>query len=96
MSCRRLFLAILLSGCAADQAEMRSFSEKGYSLSGRDPFVFEVDRQKLRDWGGANSPQFNRVLEEELERRKICRKGYTLRNAQERDGIVSVIGRCRS
>ena len=93
---RCFFVVFLLSGCAVEQADMRSYSEKGHSVTGRDPFLFEVDRQKLREWGGPNSPQFNRVLDEELERQKICRKGYTLRNEHLRDGIFTVIGRCRS
>jgi hypothetical protein len=87
------WLAILLAGCAADAP---SHAGKGYSVSGRDPFVFEVDRQKLREWGGANSAEFNRVLDEELERQKLCRSGYTLRNEQLRGDTFSVIGRCRS
>lgn len=84
-------LAGLLAGCAAAPS-----AEKGYSVTGKDPFRFEVDRQKLREWGGPNSPQFNRALEEELERQKICRKGYTLRNEQLDQETFSVTGRCRS
>ena len=89
---RLWWLAVLLAGCAADAP---SHAGKGYSVTGRDPFVFEVDRQKLRAWGGANSPEFNRVLEEELQRRRICREGYTLRNEQLREDTFSVMGRCR-
>lgn len=93
MRARALALAGLLAGCAAGAP---SQADKGYSVTGRDPFMFEVDRQKLRDWGGANSPAFNRALEEELERQKICRKGYTLRNEHLGEETFTVIGRCRS
>ncbi len=93
---RRVFVVFLFSGCAAQQTDMRSFLEKGYSVTGRDPFRFEVDPQKLREWGGPGSREFNRVLDEELERQKICRKGYTLRNEHLRDGVFTVVGRCRS
>ncbi len=88
-----LALAGMLAGCAAGAP---SQADRGYSVIGRDPFMFEVDRQKLREWGGPNSPEFNRVLEEELERQKICRKGYTLRNEHLGEETFTVTGRCRS
>lgn len=88
-----LVLAFLLSGCAANAPAQ---PDKGYSLTGRDPFRFEVDRQKLMEWGGPKSPRFNRVLDEELARRNICRQGYTLRNEQLNEETFSVIGRCGS
>ena len=91
MKALALALCCLLAGCAAAPS-----AEKGYSVTGKDPFRFDVDRQKLGEWGGPNSPQFNRVLEEELERLKICRKGYALRNEQMDNETFSVIGRCRS
>jgi hypothetical protein len=40
--------------------------------------------------------QFQRVLEEELERKRICRNGYALRNESLRDSVFSVQGRCKS
>jgi hypothetical protein len=82
-----------LAGCAADPS---ASVDKGYSLSAREPFHFEVDREVLREWGGAGSPKFNQVLEEELERLRICRNGYVLRQEGVRDGVFSVSGRCRS
>jgi hypothetical protein len=69
---------------------------KGYSVRGQDPFRFEVERDLLREWGGAGSAKFNQVLEEELERLRICRNGYVLRNEDMREGLYSVTGRCRS
>lgn len=84
-----------MSGCSIDRAEQQAFHDKGYSVSGKDPFRFEVDPQLLRQWGGARSPKFNQVLEEELERKKICRSGYSLRHEQLHDGVFSVIGRCK-
>jgi hypothetical protein len=89
------FLAALLQGCAGERPVIAP-PEKGYGLSGRDPFRFEVDAELLRRWGGAGSEQFNRTLEEELERQQICRGGYALRNAQLRDGVYTVTGRCKS
>ena len=90
-----LLAASLLAGCALDQSELRAFAEKGYSLTGKDPFRFDVDLPTFREWGGANSAQFNRVLEEELARQNLCRGGYSLRSGQVRDGMYSVSGRCR-
>lgn len=89
-------LALLLPGCVIDRAAQTEFAEKGYSVSGKNPFRFEVDQQVLRQWGGAGSPKFNQVLEEELERKKICRNGYSLRNEHVRDGQFSILGRCKS
>ena len=84
----------MLAACGATQ---RAPQDKGYSLTGQDPsFRFEVDRQLLREWGGSGSVKFNRVLEEELERLRLCRNGYTLRSENMREGVFSVTGRCRS
>ena len=88
--------ALLLSGCMIDRAAEASFREKGYGVYGKDPFRFEVEPQLLRQWGGPRSPEFQRVLEEELERKRICRTGYALRNESQRDGVFSVQGRCKS
>jgi len=84
---------VLLGACAGGQVATEG---KGYSVSGQNPFRFEVDRQLLREWGGAGSPKFNQVLEEELERLRICRNGYVLRQERVRDEIYSVSGRCKS
>jgi hypothetical protein len=84
---------LVLAACGAAQPRLQ---DKGYSVSGENPFRFEVDRQLLRDWGGSASPKFNQVLEEELERLRICRNGYALRNEGVRDGVFSVTGRCKS
>ena len=89
-----IFALSVLAACGATQ---RVSQDKGYSLTGQDPsFRFEVDRQLLREWGGSGSVKFNQVLEAELERLRICRNGYTLRSEAVRDGVFSVIGRCRS
>ena len=88
------FLPLLLA--AACGGAQHRLQDKGYSVSGENPFRFEVDRQLLRDWGGSGSPKFNQVLEEELERLRICRNGYALRNEGVRDGVFSVTGRCKS
>lgn len=69
---------------------------KRYELTGQNPFRFEVERELLREWGGPDSARFNQVLEEELERLRICRNGYVLRNDGVRDGVYSVTGRCKS
>ena len=91
-----LSLVAVLPGCMIDRAAEASYGEKGYGVYGRDPFRFEVEPQLLRQWGGPRSEQFQRVLEEELERKRICRNGYTLRNESQREGFFSVQGRCKS
>ena len=89
-----LTLAIALAaGCASTQP---ASPRKGYAVSGLDPFRFEVDRELLSEWGGYESPRFNQVLEDELERLRLCRNGYVLRNEGVRDGIFRVTGRCKS
>jgi hypothetical protein len=90
-----LFTAFLLAAaCSAGQPRLQ---DKGYSVTGQDPsFRFEVERQLLRDWGGPGSAKFNQVLEEELERLRLCRNGYALRNEGVREGLFSVTGRCKS
>lgn len=90
---KRLFFTVLLTACAADQPVLQN---KGYSVSGHNPFRFEVDRQLLREWGGPDSAKFNQILEEELERLNLCRSGYVLRQERVRDGVFSVSGRCKS
>ena len=90
---RPIVLALLLSGCAADPV---GDADKGYSVTGKDPFRFEVNPQLLREWGGPGSAKFNQVLDQELERQQICRTGYSLRNQQLREGMFSVSGRCKS
>ena len=85
---------LVLAACGSTQ---RMPQDKGYSVTGQDSaFRFEVDRQLLREWGGSGSVKFNQVLEEELERLRICRNGYTLRSEGVREGVFSVTGRCRS
>jgi len=91
-----LALVAVLSGCMIDRAAEVSFRDKGYGVYGKDPFRFEVEPQLLREWGGPRSEQFQRVLEEELERKRICRSGYTLRNESQREGVFTVQGRCKS
>ena len=91
-----LALVLVLPGCVIDPAAQASFKERGYSVSGKDPFRFEVEPNLLREWGGPRSAQFQRVLEEELERKRICRNGYALRHESLRDGVFSVQGRCKS
>jgi hypothetical protein len=86
-------LALLAAACSAPQTAP---PDKGYGVRGQDPFRFEVAPPLLHEWGGYGSPRFNQVLEDELERLKICRNGYTLRNEGVREGIFSVVGRCRS
>ena len=89
-----VFALGVLAACGSTQ---RVSQDKGYSLTGQDPsFRFEVDRQLLREWGGSGSAKFNQVLEEELERQRLCRNGYSLRNETMREGVFSVTGRCRS
>lgn len=65
-------------------------------VTGQNPFRFEVNPQLLREWGGPGSAKFNQVLDQELDRQQICRKGYSLRNEQLREGVFSVSGRCKS
>jgi hypothetical protein len=85
---------LVLAACSAEAPRLQ---DKGYSVTGQDSsFRFEVDRQLLRDWGGPGSAKFNQVLEEELERLRLCRNGYALRNEGVRDGLFSVTGRCKS
>lgn len=89
-----LMLAAVLAGSCGGTATVRD--AKGYSVTGQDPFRFEVERDLLREWGGPGSATFNRILEEELERLRICRNGYVLRNDSVRDGVYGVTGRCKS
>ncbi len=91
---RLTILALVAAGCSAGPQQPRS--EKGYAVIGHDPFRFEVQRELLREWGGAGSTQFNQALESELERLRICRNGYVLRNEGVREGIYRVTGRCKS
>jgi hypothetical protein len=86
-------IVLLLGACAGAQPSMEG---KGYSVSGHNPFRFEVERELLREWGGSGSPKFHQVLEEELERLRICRTGYVLRKESVREGVYSVSGRCKS
>jgi hypothetical protein len=88
----RILPFVLTASCTSSP----TLPEKGYSVSGRDPFHFEVAADLLREWGGYASPRFNQVLEEELERLRICRNGYALRNDGTRDRIFTATGRCRS
>jgi hypothetical protein len=85
--------ALLVAACSAAHPELQG---KGYVVIGQDPFRFEVEPELLRQWGGYGSPKFNQVLDEELERLRICRNGYVLRNEGTRDRVFSVTGRCRS
>ena len=89
-------LVLTLAFAAACSGARNEPQDKGYSISGRDPFRFLVDPDVLREWGGPGSPKFNQVLEEELKRLGICRHGYALRNEGTRDGVFSVSGRCKS
>jgi hypothetical protein len=89
---QRILPFVLTASCTSSPA----LPEKGYSVSGRDPFRFEVAPDLLREWGGYASPKFNQVLEEELERLRICRNGYALRNDGTRDRVFTATGRCRS
>jgi len=90
---KRLALALLLvcTGCGGTGR----LPEKGYAVSGQNPFRFEVEPTLLREWGGYGSPKFNQMLEQELERLRICGNGYVLRNEGTRDDVFSVTGRCR-
>jgi hypothetical protein len=91
---RSIVVLLVLAGCGGVQ---RVSQDKGYSVTGQDSsFRFEVDRQRLHEWGGSGSAKFNQVLEEELERLRICRNGYSLRSETMRDGVYGVTGRCRS
>jgi hypothetical protein len=85
--------ALLVAACSTPHPELQG---KGYAVTGQDPFRFEVEPELLRQWGGYGSPKFNQVLDEELERLRICRNGYVLRNEGTRDRVFSVTGRCRS
>jgi len=85
--------ALLATACSAAHPDLQN---KGYGVTGQDPFRFEVQPVLLRQWGGYGSPKFNQVLDEELERLRICRNGYILRNEGSHDGWFSVTGRCRS
>jgi hypothetical protein len=91
---RLTLLALVAAACSSGPQQPPS--EKGYAIVGQDPFRFEVERELLREWGGAGSARFNQVLESELERLQICRNGYVLRNEGVRDGVYRVTGRCRS
>ena len=85
--------ALLAAACSTAHPELQG---KGYVVIGQDPFQFEVEPELLRQWGGYGSPKFNQVLDQELERLRICRNGYVLRNEGTRDRVFSVTGRCRS
>ena len=89
----RILPLVLTASCGATAPNL---PDKGYSVSGKDPFRFEVSADLLREWGGYASPKFNQVLEEELERLRICRDGYALRNEGTRDRVFTATGRCRS
>lgn len=91
--CSFLLLALLAGACSTPHPELQN---KRYAVVGQDPFRFEVDAELLRQWGGYGSPKFNQALEEELERLRVCRNGYVLRNDATRDGVFSVTGHCRS
>jgi len=91
--CSFLLSALLAGACSTPHPELQN---KGYAVVGQDPFRFEVEPELLRQWGGYGSPKFNQVLDEELERLRICRNGYVLRNDGTRDGLFSVTGQCRS
>ena len=84
---------LLAAACSAAHPDLQ---DKGYGVTGQDPFRFDVKPELLRQWGGYGSPKFNQVLDEELERLRICRSGYILRNEGTRDGLFSVTGQCRS
>jgi hypothetical protein len=89
----RILPLVLAASCTATSPAV---PEKGYSVSGRDPFRFEVAADLLREWGGYGSAKFNQVLEEELERLRICRNGYALRNDGTRERVFTATGRCKS
>jgi len=88
-----LLVAAFVAACGG-ASQVRD--AKRYELTGQNPFRFEVERELLREWGGPDSARFNQVLEEELERRRICRNGYVLRNDGLREGVYTVTGRCKS
>jgi len=91
--CSFLLSALLAGACSTPHPELQN---KGYAVVGQDPFHFEVEPELLRQWGGYGSPKFNQVLDDELERLRICRNGYVLRNDGTHDRVLSVTGRCRS
>lgn len=88
-----LLSALLAAACSTAHPELQG---KGYAVIGKDPFSFEVQPELLRQWGGYGSQKFNQVLDEELERLRICRDGYVLRNEGTRGQVFSVTGHCRS
>ena len=88
-----VFSVLLVAACSTPHPELH---DKRYAVVGQDPFRFEVESELLRQWGGYGSPKFNQMLEEELERLRVCRNGYVLRNDSTRDGVFSVTGHCRS
>lgn len=88
-------MLLVVTGLCACAGASPVHQVTGYRVTGSDPFVFEVERSLLREWGGANSARFNQVLEEELERLRICRSGYVLRNEGIRDELFRATGRCR-
>jgi hypothetical protein len=88
-----LLCALLVCACSTPHPELQN---KGYAVTGQDPFRFEVEPELLRKWGGYGSPQFNQMLDQELERLRICRNGYVLRNEGTRERVFSVTGHCRS
>lgn len=92
---KRLALVLEVLLCTACGGTGTALPDKGYTVSGQNPFRFEVSANLLREWGGYGSVRFNQVLEEELERLRICRNGYVLRNEGTRDDVFSVTGRCR-
>jgi hypothetical protein len=92
---KRLALVLEVLWCTGCGGSGTALPDKGYTVSGQNPFRFEVSANLLREWGGYGSVRFNQVLEEELERLRICRNGYVLRNEGTRDDVFSVTGRCR-
>ncbi|HEY7240217.1 MAG TPA: hypothetical protein VH600_13680, partial [Burkholderiales bacterium] len=67
---RSLLLPVLaVAACSTAHPEL---PDKGYAVVGQDPFRFEVQPELLRQWGGYGSLKFNQVLDEELERLRIC------------------------
>jgi hypothetical protein len=91
-----LLVLALAFAAACGGARTEGGPDKGYTISGSDPYRFLVDPDVLRQWGGPGSAKFNRMLEEELARRGFCRNGYALRNEGSRDGLYSVTVLCRS
>jgi hypothetical protein len=82
-----------IAGCALDS----NVSSAGYHLAplADQQFAFHVREDRLAEVGGLKSIGLARLMEQELARKGICPKGYTVISETGGRGTYDIFGRCK-